>query len=259
MNTNINNLNPDLNVNDLNNQPPKNPVPEVDLPRPLKILFSLGVGSLLGYGVYGLACLANKYNWISTNGALIRPFPYVLAGFVNSAIVETASLTYDAALYVLGDRKADENKLEQGKELSGFDHLRQRVWKVIGKVEKIQQDVDTVFSRTFGIRTEKQIEEEQIQDRDLALVEIARRAFKEQCKETISSVLPFQVATSYVTSLGYTLLLVPQLTVGLHALFFWCGIFAKVTEVYSKIQLEELKNELNQEPNPNPNPNPNVK
>lgn len=241
------NQDPEINQPNQPNQPQEPVPPPTDLPRPLKIAVSLGMGSLIGYGIYGIVRLCNKYSWISNpTGAAIRPFPYVLTGLACTAIIEAASLTYDVALYVLGERGVYEN-LEQGKEASAFDRLRQRTWKVIGKVEKLQQNIDAVFSRTVRIRTEKEIIEQKIEDKDLALVEIVRRAFKQQCGETFSGVLPYEMGIYCVTSLGYSLLL-PQITIGWHAFFFLNGVILKVMNVYTEIRNKELEVEAQQQP-----------
>jgi hypothetical protein len=125
------------------------------------------------------------------------------------------------------------------EKASTVDHLRHRTWKVIGRVEKLQQDIDGVFSHILGIRTAKEIRKKHIPDRDLYFMEIARRAFGEQVFETVGSAVPLELGVYVVEACGYTVF--GGHLFMLHGVTFLTGMMLKVQQVYNEIDLEEIE------------------
>lgn len=234
---------------------PADPQPEISLhpavKRVAEITGSLGFGALVGYGLYGLTFLAKRLGKIA-EGEVIHPVPYVLAGVVYMAILETARLTYDVALHFLGERKMDAN-VEHSQEKSVFDPLRQHSWKVIERVENLQYQVDVVFSRILGIATAKEIQDQQIQDRDLYFMEIFRRALKEQVIESAQGLIPQELSICFIEACGYTIL-GAHTVIWINALGFIfgnqisnpfdplppnSGLINRITRVYEKTRIED--------------------
>ena len=209
------------------------------LSRPIQIILSLGTGAAIGYAMYWITRLVVKLGFVSQGeGATISPIPYVLAGVITQAIVETARLVYDAALAILGDRKEYENGAFP-ENATTLDRFRKHSWNVIGKIEDVQYKIDTVFSRIFNIRTGKEIRDQQIPDKDLRFVEIVRRAFGEEVFETFSTVVPREMSVYVVEAFGYTIL-GGHLALGLlGGLNFIAGLIGKIHGVYKKIENEE--------------------
>ena len=198
----------------------------------------VGVGALNGYIFYWITRLIDKLGMLGeAGGSAIHPLPYILSGVVSAAIVEVAKLTYEASLHTLGKRGLYEN-LDHPENAPQFDRLRQHTWKVIGRVEKLQHNIDVIFSRIFDISPAKEIREKNIPDRDLHFMEISRRAFWEQIHETLSTSIPQELGVYLVEACGYAVL-GGHLFIWLHGVIFLSGLMDKVGQVYHKIQQQE--------------------
>ena len=199
---------------------------------------SIGVGALSGYIFYWITRLIDKLGMLGeAGGSAIHPLPYILSGVVSAAMVEVAKLTYEASLHILGERDLYEN-LDYPENAPQFDRLRQHTWKVIGRVEKLQHNIDVIFSRIFDISSAKEIREKNIPDRDLYFMEISRRAFWEQIHETLSTAIPQELGVYLVEACGYAVL-GGHLFIWLHGVIFLSGLIDKVGQVYHKIHSEE--------------------
>lgn len=218
-----------------------------------KIVLEIGVGALGGYICYWITRLIVKLGLLGEMGKNLTPLPFVLSGMVSAAIVEAAKLSYDISLYILGDREKLENLTPSGDH-SAFDRLRQRCWKVISKMEEINETCDAIFSGIFGMRTNKEIRERGLSDRIIietsesylpGLREFSRRAFWEQVHETISTAVPQELGIYVVESYGYVIF-GGQVFIWIHALSFFTGLMQKVTNVYEKYHKDceqRIKNE----------------
>lgn len=173
--------------------------------RTFAIAGSLTSGSLEGSFDFVFFRLFNQFGLIGQAGETIHPLPYVLKGIFNAAMSESARLTYDLALQILGKREEDEN-FAQSKQVSAFGKLRQMSWKVIVCTEKLQESADEIFSRFFKIRTAKEIHENKILDRDLDFIEIFRRAIGEEIRDSFGAIVSQILSIKLVQGLGYTLL-----------------------------------------------------
>lgn len=177
---------------------------EISVRRAQRIFLSLMEGSFSG-GIFYLATLVLvRVKFIETFGKIVQPSGYILSGICSKAIVEVARLIHDISLFVLGERKIDEN-LVSLDNASIFDRLRQYVWKVNGWIEQLVSNIDSVYSRIFYIRTTKEIQEEGIPGADLDNMEILRRAVVEQIYETKNQAIPFQLGIYCVKNLGYSI------------------------------------------------------
>jgi rhodanese-related sulfurtransferase len=203
---------------------------------------SIAYGGVGGYVFYLITRLVDKYFMENAGGIAIQPIPFILSGMTSSAIVEVVRLVYDISLHILGKREVYED-LSHFEKISISDHLRHRTWKVIGRVEKLEQDIDGIFSHIFGVRTAKEIRQKHIPDRDLYTMEIVRRAFGEQVFETLGSALPQELGVYLVEACGYTVF-GGHLFIWLHGASFLTGIILKVQQVYDKIDLEEIEEEI---------------
>jgi hypothetical protein len=212
--------------------------------RGAEIVGSLAVGAIGGYIFYWMTRLVARLGMLGEVGGAIHPLPYILAGIASAALVETARLTYDLALVILGDRKTYEN-LAEPEKASTFDSLRQRTWKVVTRLDKLQQDVDVIFSRFCHIRTAKEIREKAIPDRQLYFMEVTRREFWAQARETITSAIPQEVGIYAVEAAGYTIL-GGHLFVWLYGIMFLNGLIDKVGKVYQKKHEEERKERIDE-------------
>lgn len=187
-----------------------------------KIGVSLLVGGLVGYSLYGLTRLFKRLGaFPEVNASAIRPFPYILLGLTSAAIVEIAQLSHDIALKLLGKREIYEN-LDSSVHASASDRLRQHMWKVIGRVERVPRNIDILFSALFRIRTMREIGEKNIIDCDPDFMEIVRHAFIEQVHETALQIIPQQLGISFVEACGYSLVGM-QVIIGLQAVSFVVG------------------------------------
>jgi hypothetical protein len=187
-----------------------------------KIGGALLVGSLVGYGLYGLNRLFKKLGaFPEINASAIRPFPYILLGLTSAAVVEMAQLSHDMALKLLGKREIYEN-LDPSVSASAGDRLRRHMWKVIGRIERVPRAIDILFSALFRIRTMREIGEKNIVDCDPDFMEILRHAFIEQVHETALQIIPQQLGVSFVEACGYPLVGM-QVIIGLQALSFIVG------------------------------------
>lgn len=203
-----------------------------------EIIGGITVGALSGYVVYWMSRFAGWMGMFNeADKAFIRPHPYVLSGMISCGIVESARLTHDLGLFVLGDRAIYEN-LDSQQTSSVCDRFRQRTWKMIKSTENFQDGIDKVFSRYLGIRTIKKIREKNIVDKNLFLLEIVRRAIGQQIKEMIKTSIPQELAVSAVEALGYKLV-GGHLFLWLHGFFFFNGVVEKVTKVFEKITIAE--------------------
>jgi hypothetical protein len=233
---------------DQENKPPVLVQPSLsfELPPALKragdIAISLSMGALGGYILYGITRLANKMEMVGDVTSVIHPLPYILMSIASTALVESASLTYDVALHVLGKRK-DFEDLAQSENISALDRLRQRAWKVMGYMEKLQNDIDVIFSRLFDIRTAKEIRENGVVDRDLCLMEISRRVFCEQVSETARNAIPQELGLYIIEACGYTIL-GGHVFIWLHGLNFLNGMIDKIGKVKQKVDFEQHQEEL---------------
>lgn len=214
-----------------------------EVKRGAEILASLTLGALGGYIVYWINRLIAKMGWLG-EGVVLQPLPYILAGIASAAIVETACLVHDAALYVLGDHDECE-KLAELDDVSGFDRLRQKAWKVIDYADQAQKDIDVIYSRIFNIRTGEQIRtkyktEKEYYLSDPRFMEVARRAFCEQTAETFKTAIPQELGIYAVEALGYVVV-GGHLFAWLHGIMFFNGLVDKIGKVYQAIDLEERK------------------
>lgn len=195
----------------INNAPqpasPPTDQPVVPLSRPVEIARNLSIGAALGYGIYWVGRLGCKIGYLSEETRLsLNPVSFVLAGLIRSAIIETATLVYDGAMAILGDRQQYENALSANS--TRFDRFRKHSWKIIATVENLVHKVDTVFSSILKIRTAREIRtlEANLKPDELLILritEIFRRALVETLAETLSSAIPLVLAIISVQALGF--------------------------------------------------------
>lgn len=205
--------------------------------RGFNITYNIAQGAVLGYGGYWLVRLVAWIGFLSEQEkALLRPFSFVVSGAVNAGIIETARLGHDFALHVLGERKVYEDL--DPLDNSRSSRLRQHAWKFIGKMEKIDETIDEVMSRSLGIRTIKEIKKFKIPDKELAISEIFRRCVIEQCRESVRSIVEEKISSHIVQSLGYTLLSASAMF-QLHSLVFFSGIITKFLNALRERDEEE--------------------
>lgn len=214
--------------------------------RGAEVVGSLTVGALSGYIFYWITRLGARLGMIDKE-AVIRPLPYVLSGIMSAGLVETVRLIYDLALSILGERKEYEN-LVNSEKASAFDRLRQKTWKVVTHVEKIQQEIDVIYSRLFDIRTEEEIRNKYPTDRQYYLshptfTEVIRSVFKEQIKETMTAAVPQELGVYAVEAMGFTII-GGHLFIWLHGVVFLNGLINKIGKVYEKIQAVEEEEEI---------------
>jgi hypothetical protein len=162
----------------------------------------------------------------------IPALPYVLAGVISAALVEAARLIYHCALLVLGPRQNPEN-LAYEKDVSTFDSLRQRTWKVVTCLDGVRHDIDALFSRFVGIHSIKEIRDQGIVDRDLDFLEIFRKAFWEQVHEMIQSAIPDKLGLYLIEAIGYKIV-VGHLGIGRQGLHFLSGLICRMYQVRLK-------------------------
>lgn len=227
--------------------PPKasDPVPEND-PAPVKprnrlieTISYLGKGAAFGYGIYWLFRLGDKLGFVSeASRPLINPYGYVLTGLILNAINQTASLTYEAALAILGERIKYDNKVlpENSPRLERF---RQYSWKVITKIENTIEKVDAKFSEVCGIRTAKEISTlEAPLNKDqiliLKLKEIFRRTLGEELKQIFSNLVPFGLALYCVKALGFAVVGAPELFGAFGIMMIVISLAAKILLTFNK-------------------------
>jgi hypothetical protein len=199
--------------------------------RGAEIVGSLIVGGMGGYTFYWMERLTKLFE---SGGAAINPVVYILSGMISAAIVEMARLIYDLAMSVLGDRQKLEN-LNDLEKAATWDHLRQRTWKVISCIEKVEQDIDVIFSRIFHIRTAKQIQDQDIQEKELYVMEVIRRIFLEQVSEMRTVMVPRLMSMHLVKAIGYMIM-------GEHLLILgqvWSFSY-KIHSVYKRIDAERM-------------------
>ncbi|WP_068469203.1 hypothetical protein [Candidatus Protochlamydia phocaeensis] len=211
------------------------PIEELPPPHPVvEGILNLTVGGVIGYGLYWME---RVFSWIGLAGSPPpSSFPYIFAGVVGAAIVETAKLVHFIALKAMGERAVYEN-MPVGQQVYLSDKLRHRSWSVVRTVENINKRVDAVFSWALGIRTTRQIEAQHIRDIDLYFLEIARREFWNQIGDMMKFSVPQQLGFMLAGSLGYT---VPgtQIFLVLQGLGFLNGFLSKIQKVYEKIDEE---------------------
>jgi hypothetical protein len=217
--------------------------------RSITIIGSLSQGAFMGFvgylSVLGINRLIPKITNVAMIQGPINLIPFVLLGVAINAVVETALLTHDIARLILGERKVYENQ-DCPETTSRLGQLRQHVWKVIGRFEKLQEDIDTIFSNLFKIRTAKQLKAENIPDRDLQFLEIFRRAFGEQVKESIINFVPPELGIYAVEALGFTVI-GAHLFVSLYPLIFLFGLVNKVVQVWEKVEFEATQEQKRHE------------
>ncbi len=213
-----------------------------------EIISGSAVFAGLGYGVYWIIRFIDKKKWLEIDPKAIQPIPYVLIGAINAAIPAIVVVVNDFALYLIGNREDFEN-LADPQTASFSDRLRNRCWKIIVLIEGLEEEVDALYSRTFNVRTSKEIRENQIQDRDLAFMEIVRYALVKQIQETSLEILrciPGEVGVYTAEALGYTVL-------GGHFFMFFIylapitavmGVALKVIQVKERIDDEFYKEYL---------------
>lgn len=206
------------------------------LPYPQRFALSMFVGALVGYGNYWYQCYEVSAEMRNT----IKPTPYILAGLASGVILNTACLIYDVAASALGNREECE-KLANSVKASSYDRLRQKVWKVISCVDKVQKKVDSVYSRIFKIQTEEEIRTRYATDNDYylsdpALMEIFRRAVLSQFVNSMQSVVSGELGIYAVKVVGYTII-ANQFVVGWNVLTFILGVFSKMSQTLIAIDL----------------------
>lgn len=206
------------------------------LERSKKIILSLGVGSFFGYVVYWVAVGASKLGLVAQDSGKIRPLPYVLSGLISAALVETIHLTYDLALHILGKQEKYEN-LPEEEQLTKLDRFRNKSWKCISKVQKVNHKIDQAISSVFRMRTLKKIRQDDIKAHPMNFREIFRKALLDQIKETVSSTVPAYLGDVIVKACGYNFF--ANLQLPLYGLTFILGTIDKVTKSYH----EKMKNE----------------
>lgn len=203
------------------------------------IVESFVFSGVLGYGAYWITRLSIHYGWLSDGGVGIRPLPYVLAGLAGGALVMTVQLTCKLALNTLGDREKYE-KLTDPKA-STFDHLRQRTWKLIARMEQIHQNADAVFSRLVNIRTIKELEDQKIPDSELLFLEIARRVFWEQVHITITNGPIPLLATYPFKAMGLVFFGAELFSFNMLMFNNGMGLIMKIAKIYYTARREEDK------------------
>ncbi len=219
--------------------------PPIEIPPVVKriggIVRELGIGALGGFACYWVTLLLDKIGLVQKlpGPSITYLWNHVRAGVAGVAILEAMRLTYDLGMLLLGERKHHEN-LAQPEQASLGARLRHHSWKVISTVEKLQERIDLIFSRIFNIRTEKEIQEKNIQNLDLRFMEIVRLAFKEQIQQSVMTVIPQELGVYVVESLGYAIL-GGHLFPWLHGLNFLTGIIYKVGEERNKQYVEEAR------------------
>lgn len=185
----------------------------------------LRLGLLAGCTVSWFVYSANQ-NLLRHSGLNLvdkSPFPLIFTGMLGVALVEGIGLAYEVAKRILGERTLfDQMTTDEVDLLTPLDKYRYRAWKVIYWVEQRGEVVDRIYSAIFRIRSDKEIVECAIPEREFTLMEIARVAFKEQLKETM--------AEDYPTN-GYSVLL----------LNFALGISDKVNQISQKIQIKKIE------------------
>ena len=107
MNTQAPQMNIGATQPDPNSTPPLHPA----LIRGWEITKSLTIGAVGGYLGYWGTRFAIWMKWLEGAGT-INPIPYVLSGVISAALVETARLTYDAAMAILGNSERFANDQE---------------------------------------------------------------------------------------------------------------------------------------------------
>lgn len=212
-----------------------------------QVVSSTAIGAGFGYGVYWIARFIDQKKWLEINPKGINPVSCTLVFAINAAVTSIAVVIYDFSLYLIGNREDFEN-LANPQNASLSDRLRHRCWKVVVVIEGLEEAVDAIYSRTFHVRTSKEIRENQIPDRDLANMEIVRYALVKQIQETalgIIQCMPLEIGVCTAEALGYTVL------GGGHIFMFFMnfvpimavlGLATKVMEVK-----ERVMNELDKE------------
>lgn len=205
--------------------------------RAISSTMSVSIGGLfLGYVFYGMTRLCVKIKLLDNpTNVIITPLPYILSVASMIAIVEAAGIVYDIGVKILG-------KTEENSQKGGFCYrkLRSRLWKVVRYTDKIQNQMDQIYSSVFKVRTEKEIYKSYIKNKDLYLMEIVRRALVSQIKESVGQAVPQELGVAAVEALGYTVL-GGHIFLWLHGLLFVGGAINKVSLVYIDIMNEEIK------------------
>lgn len=207
--------------------------------RGAQIVKALGAGALIGYVSYWLTRLVVRIGMLGdVKSTDVNPISYILSGVISSAIVQTAQLTYEAALVALGDRN-DYEKVSPSTNNTLLDKFRQHSWKVIKKAENLEQDIDILYSRLFRIRTEREVQAQKIQDIELENSEVFRRVFTQQVKESLfKTSVPNTIAMYVVESIGYSFVGRQMLLTG-NILSFMVGLQMKFEAALRKIETEK--------------------
>jgi hypothetical protein len=151
------------------------------------------------------------------------PLPIIFIGMLGVAMIESIGLAYQIAKRILGEREMFESiKEDDADYLCVLDRCRYRTWTVIFWLENHTTKIDTLFSRIFRIRTEKELQENAVLERQLDFMEVVRIAFKSQSNEMLNEPYPAR---------GYTILL----------LNFALGVSDKVNKMLHRIQTERIE------------------
>lgn len=205
--------------------------------RGVQILGNIAHGATGGLVGFGIIRLLSYFRLVSVGKEGIEPISFILTGVISAAVLESARLTHDVALYLLGDRKTFEH-LTTPEKASSSALLRQKSWKVVAKFEKIGEKVDQIYSGFFNIRTASEIRKKYktdimyFQDKPRTM-EIARRAFCEQLNQTIKRVVPQGIGIYGATYLGYNVF-------GAKA-FFWVNVIFFISGIQTKMMEYDLE------------------
>lgn len=121
---------------------------------------------------------------------------YLVYGATLTGIKETVDRTKDIFLALLGAQESINNTLAVNDsffEKSGR-YIRSISWKTVNCLTKIVEVIDDKASYIIGIRSAKTIEQDSILDRNLSQLEIVRKVFVIQLKETVSGLIAHEGA-----------------------------------------------------------------
>lgn len=116
----------------------------------------------------------------------------------------TARGIHQIGLKVLGNREA--YRTNEKNQKTGWDYLRLRAWKVVTKVENLEERIDKKISQVFGIRPSAEVEalRQQFAYNAPYTLEIIRMVFIRQVKDSVAQVASQHAGTLIAEALGYT-------------------------------------------------------
>ena len=202
---------------------------------------AIGEGIAQGIGAYAYAYFA-KLITVEKGQIFSQGLPFLIGGIA----VEVLGLLGKAIIKkTYGFLRKDGRK--ELNEKSIYRIIRIKISQGLLFVEKMAHKVDALFSKMINIRSLKTLKEDKIALIDYSAMEIIRKAFLEQAKETIKQLTSQRVTFSALSLIGYSAYFAVASHVFLSTLALQTvvGFVGKITDIYTKIreEKENLKKE----------------